>query len=303
MPEIAAPAARAHSLRGVGFLLAAFLMFALLDVSSKYLSRFYPIPGLVWARYSVHLLLMLILFGPRMRLDLVYSKRPRLQIVRGLLLLVTTSLFMTAIKYMPLAEASAIAFSSPLLLAILSGPLLGERTSRAVWIAVGLGLTGVFIILRPGGGLLTWAAVLPVAMAFTNSFYHILTRKLAAQENPATSLFYTALAGTVVMSAALPFAWVPPANLAHAAMIVGLGILGGGGHYLLFHALRRTQPSVLGPFSYVHLIWVGALGYLVFDEFPDRWALAGMGVIVASGIYVAFSEHARLRKRADHSSA
>jgi len=286
---------RRRTWQGIACIMAAFMLFALLDTCSKYLSRYYPVSGLMWARYVVHMVLMLLLFGPYMQLNLIYTARPGMQVLRGLLLTVTTFLFMSAIKYLPLAEASAIGFTSPLLLAALSGPLLKEPASRANWIAVCAGFCGVLIILRPGGGLLTPAVLLPLGMAVTNSLYHIVTRKLAARENPVTSLFYTALVGSVAMSVVAPFAWVTPSGTAHLALLLALGVFGGAGHYLVFQAFRRAPPAVLGPFTYVHLIWACALGYLVFDEFPDGWTLGGMGVIMASGLYIAFAERARLR--------
>jgi drug/metabolite transporter (DMT)-like permease len=284
-----------HPLRGILMIMTAVAMFAVLDSIAKYLSRFYPVPGIVWARYAFHLLFVVLLLGPRLRGRLVRTQRLRLQVLRGLLLAASSLFFFSALKYMPLAEASSITFLSPILVTISAAIVLKEKIELPRWIAVCAGFIGVLIIIRPGGGVFSAVALLPFATAACFASYAILTRKLSGLENPYTTLFYSGLVGTVVMAIVLPFAWVAPATPAHAALLVLMGLIGGGSHLVLIKAYEHAPASRLAPFSYTQLVWVIVLGYVVFGDFPDRWSLIGIAVIAASAIYIA--THQRLAER------
>jgi drug/metabolite transporter (DMT)-like permease len=286
------PAAHA-GLRGIVLLMTAVLTFSLMDAIAKYLGRAYPVPILVWARYSVHLLIMLVAFAPRRGTRLAHTQRLGLQVLRALLLVACTLLFFTALRYMPLAEATAIGFISPLLVTAFSGPLLGERVTSRQWVAVTAGFLGVLIIIRPGGGLLTPAALLPMGTAACYSLYQILTRKLSSSENPLVTLFYTALVGTIVSSAALPFYWIAP-TWEHLVLMLLLGTGGGISHYVLIKAFERTAASVLAPFGYTQIVWVVLLGFFVFGDFPDAMGLVGIAVIIGCGLYCAYAARSRM---------
>ena len=285
------------SLTGIFLMLSAVLIFASMDTMAKYLARYYPVPNLVWARYTVHLLFMLVFLAPRLRLRLLRTSHLGLQILRALLLLGSTFFFFNALRFLPLAEASAIGFVTPLLVTAFSVPLLGEKVGLRRWSAVLVGFCGVLIVLHPGSGLLTWAAALPLASSVCFSLYQIITRKLSATENPFATLFYAAAVGALAMTAVLPFEWVTPTSIWHGALIVVLGLLGGIGHFILIKAFERASASVLAPFGYTQLLYTTLLGYLVFNALPDRWSILGMLVIAASGLYVAYRE-AVLRRRA-----
>jgi drug/metabolite transporter (DMT)-like permease len=290
----------AHHLRGIICIMIAVSFFALLDATAKYLAKFYPVAGIVWARYFFQALAMLVVLGPRLGLGLVRTKRPGLQIARGTVLVGASLTFFTALALMPLAEGSAISFTAPLLLMAMSVPLLRERVDGPAWIAVWLGFSGVLLIIRPGTGVFTWVALLPLVTAFCNAFYQILTRKLSGTDNTLTTLFYGGLVGAVIMSTLLPFYWTTPQSLFHAFLYVMLGVLAGIGHYLLIKAFEYAPASTLAPFIYVQVVAVLVLGYLVFDSFPDGWSLAGMAIIVASGAFVATRQARRmLSARAD----
>jgi drug/metabolite transporter (DMT)-like permease len=293
----AAPIFEASRLRGIALVLVTVAIFSCLDTMSKYLSQIYPVPGLVWFRYLVHMLLMLAILGPRLRWRLIRSARPGLQIVRSLLLLLATYFFFNALRVMPLAEAAAISFVSPLLVTLLSVPLLGETIGPRRVAAVSVGFLGMLIILRPGGHLLSSAALLPLGNAFAYSLYQIITRKLSATEDPYATLFYTALVGTAATTLVLPFGFAMPHGI-HILMLLAMGSFGGFGHFLLIRAFRDAPASVLAPFSYSQLVYSTCLGYLVFGDFPDIWTLVGMAVIVASGIYVGYRESLLARRRA-----
>lgn len=284
--------------RKVGFavllMLGATLCFAALDATSKHLSRTYPIPMMVWGRYSFHCLMMLIFLAPSMRLQLIATTRPVAQIIRAMLLVGTTGFSMVGFSLMPLAESTAFLFITPLLVVLLSHWLLKESITRAHWIAVFAGFLGALLIARPGGALnmhgLFWLSLAAACYAF----YQIQTRQLSPTENTVTMLFYTALVGTVSMTLAAPLYWGGPMpDWIDAALIASLGVYGGTGHLLLTRAFRYAAASFLSPFLYAQLIWAMLLGGVFYDHLPDLLSVAGMAVIAASSLSIALSEKLR----------
>lgn len=285
----------AHPLRGIALMLAALALFALLDATAKHLSQTFAVPLLVWARYTVHCLLMVVFLVPAMRGRLLRTRRAGSQILRALMLLATTSLGIAALRLMPLAETTALGFLSPLIVVLLAGPWLGERIGAVRWVAVLAGFVGVLLIARPGGALAGAGVAFALGAAICYGIYQILTRQLSASESPLTMLFYTALVGSVVMTAALPWFWGGPVPTPLQALaITTLGIYGGAGHFLLIHAFRHAPVSTLSPFLYVQLIWATLLGWLVFGHMPDLLALAGMAIIGGSGLSIALAERRRM---------
>lgn len=272
-----------HFVRGVAMMMVAVFMFSSMDTLAKLALRSYPLGPLIWARYFIHLLFMIVLLGPRMGIGLVRTRRPGLQLVRGVLLVGSTAFFYLSLKFLPLAEAAAISFVGPVLVTVLSGPMLGERVTRRQWVAVWLGFLGVLIIIRPGGGVFTAAAVFPLCTALCFSLYQIATRKLAGRENPFTTLFFTALVGTALTSAALPLSWQSPTP-GQAGLMVAIGTLGGLGHFLLIRAVEHVSPMALAPFVYTQLVWATLLAWIAFREFPDGVSLGGMAIIVCAGL-------------------
>ena len=270
-------------------------MFVVMDTTSKYLSRYYPVPAIVWARYFFHVLLVVVALGPRLGWGLVRTRRLGAQLLRGLLLAGSTLFFVFAIKTMPLAETSSITFVAPVLVTLMGAFFLKEKVETARWLAVAGGFAGVVIIVRPGGDVFTWTSVLPLCCAACFAGYQILTRKLANLESPYTSIFYSGLVGSVLMSLTLPYVWVRPQSLFHALLFIVVGIIGGLSHLILIKAYDYAPASSLAPFSYTQLIWVTVMGYLVFGQFPDFWSLIGIGVIMVSGIYIA--THQQLTER------
>jgi len=283
-----------HLLRGILLIMSSVFLFSSMDTLAKLVLKTYPLPPLIWARYSVHFVFMLVLFAPRMGLDLVRTKRPGLQTLRGLLLVTSTGFFYLSLRHLPLAEAAAITFVAPVLVSALSGPMLGERVTRRQWTAVLLGFSGVLVIIRPGGGLLTANAVFPLITASLFALYQIMTRKLAGRENPFTTLFFTALVGTVAATLVLPFTWQTP-TLMQAALMIAIGCLGGFGHFLLIRAVELASPTALAPFLYTQLVWSTLLAYIAFREFPDSVSLLGMLVIVLAGLLAVNWKRARRR--------
>jgi len=279
------PTALDHQLRrGITLIVAAVFMFSAMDTLAKYmLLSGYPIGALIWARYTVHLVVTAALLFPRMRGRLLRATRPGLQLLRGLLLVASTLCFYTALRYLPLAEAASISFLGPVLTTLLASWLLHERASARQWVAVLFGFAGVLVIIRPGGALFTPAVVFPLLTAILFSVYQIVTRKMSGHDHAYTTLFYTALIGGVVTSAMLPLTWQTP-TLWQALMMFGMGVLGGYGHYLLIRAVEYASPGALAPFTYIQLLWSTLLGYLAFRDFPDAGSFLGMAIVVIAGL-------------------
>ena len=274
------------ALRGTLLVVIAVGVFAVMDTIAKYLAGSYPVSGVVWARYAANLLVLLVFLSARGQLGLLRTARPGLQFMRGLLLAVASLLYFTSLTVLPLAEAAAIGFVMPLFLAILAVPMLGERMDGARLAAVLAGLAGALVIVRPGATVFTPYALLPIGMALCNALYQILTRKVAGVEHPLTSLVWGAIVGAVLLSFALPFAWVTPTDPAHWVLLGVIGVLASIGHFTLIRAYDYANATALAPFFYTQLVWVMLLGWVVFGDFPDGWSLMGTGIIVASGIYL-----------------
>jgi drug/metabolite transporter (DMT)-like permease len=275
------------ALRGILLMVAAVGLFVTMDTIAKYLSRWYPVPLIVWARYVSNLALLLAFLAASGQLRHLRTTRPGLQFARGLLLALATMLFFTSLSVLPLADANAIGFVLPLFVAALAVPMLGERLEMARLIAIFVGLAGALIIVRPGSDVFTPYALLPLGMAVCNALYQILTRKVAGLEHPLTSLAWGAIVGAVLLSLMAPFVWVTPQAASHGVLIVIIGVLASFGHFLLIRAYDYANATLLAPYTYTALIWAMLSGWLVFGDFPDGWSLVGMGIIVLSGLYLA----------------
>lgn len=288
-------------LRGIALTLCALLAFAAFDATAKYLSTRFPVPMLVWARYTLPCIVMAAWFLPREGRSFLTTRRLPLQLLRSLILLASTLFGMSALRTVPLAEASAIIFVAPLIVTLLAGPMLGERVPRIGWIAVCGGFCGVLLIARPGGsswlvqpgGAAALGSILLAALCY--ALYQVFTRQLAATERSLTTLFYTALGGAGAMTIATPLFWSGPApSPLHAVLIASLGAWGMLGHFLLIRAFNHAPASTLSPFLYVQLIWATLLGWAVFDHLPDAIASIGILLIAASGLLVVLAERQRM---------
>ena len=295
-----------RSLPGILLVLGAVLCFASLDATSKYMAQTFPVPMLVWARYSVHFLLMLILLGPSMRLKLVTTGKPWRHILRSLSLVATSCFGVAGFKHLPLAEATAFLFVAPLLVVILARWFLHERVSVGRWLAVCGGFAGALLIARPGGALFGssgYGLLFLAISACSYALYQIQTRQLSTTENTLTLLFYTALVGTVVMTLAAPFYWdgsLP--NAVQALELCAMGTLGAVGHWLFTRAFRYAPASTLSPFTYAQLIWATLLSWLFYDHLPDGWSVVGIAIIVASSLSIVFAERFKRNRAANSDS-
>ncbi len=221
-----------------------------------------------------------------------------------MLLLVSTTMFVTAIGRIPLATASAIGFASPFIVTALSVPVLGERVGIRRWSAVLVGFVGVLVIIRPGAGFANWATLLVLGSASAYAIYQVVTRLIASYDRPETGIVYAALVGSVATSLVAPATalvgaldWRVPDSALHVLLFCCLGFFGGFGHYFVIKALRLGPAAVIAPFTYAELMGTTLLGYLVFDNFPDGWTWVGAAIIVACGAYIAYREGVRRREK------
>lgn len=273
-------------LLGVLLILVSCLVLASHDGLSKHLTLIYPVFLVIWARYMAQTVLMAALFAPRMGRRVFHTLRPGLQLCRGLSLVSVSMLFISGLSFIPLAEATAVIFLTPLLVTVASA-LLGEHVSRSQWLAVGCGLIGVMIIVRPGGALFTPAILLPFGAAVSFTLYQLVTRRLSATDHPVTSNFLTSVVGSLVMSVLVIFNWQTP-TLHDALLMAALGAMAMSGHLLLTNAFRFASAATLAPFTYAQIIFAGVVGFFAFGHVPDLGAILGMAIIIASGLCMAW---------------
>lgn len=279
--------------RALPLLLLAGVFFATLDATAKYLVRDHSLFLVVWARYAGQMLVTTPIAWQRGGHGFWRTKHLLIQLLRSLCLVVATACFFGGLRFLPLAEASAITFLAPMFAIVLSMPVLKERPTRAHWFAAIAGFVGILFLVRPGSAVFHPATGLLVLAAISNALYQLLTRRLP-NDAPYTTLFYTALVGTVLLSLGLPFADLPSAVTLHDAFfLVLLGFLAGLGHWMLITAFLLARASLLAPFTYLHMIWATVYGYLIFDQLPDGLSALGMAVIVASGVALIVHERQR----------
>jgi drug/metabolite transporter (DMT)-like permease len=287
------PGGMSDVLRGILLMCAGVSAFPFMNAAVKLLSAHYPSAQITWARFTGHLIVMLIVFMPRYRWKLLWPRRKVVQVVRSLLMLVSNLVYVMAIGKLPLATASAIGFTSPLIVTALSVPLLHESVGWRRWSAVIVGFGGALLVIRPGTGLHDTAVLLLLLSALAYALYQIATRWVGHYDNAATGIVFAALLGSLVMSLAMPFVFVPLRSWFDGALFCSLGLLGGIGHYLVIRAFQLGAAAVIATLGYVELIGTTILGYLIFSNFPDGWTWVGAGIIIASGIYIAMRERVR----------
>lgn len=290
----AAPSASPASIRrGILWIVLASILFAIMNAAAKFLYTTYPIGEVLWARYFFHSVLLVVLLRHRL-FATMKTVNPGVQIARSFLLFLTSAGFFAGLYFIPLAEASAIMFTAPILVTVLSIPLLGEHVGPRRWAGVAVGFAGALIITRPGFGALHVAAFLPICGSFCYAAYQILTRSISTSDGPMTAFAYAGLVGIVATSAALPFFWVTPDATGWFLMAV-VGLLGGTGHFLVIKGLAAAPASIASPFGYAILIWVTLYGYFIFDQLPDPWTVLGALLIVGAGLYI-FHREQRIRR-------
>ncbi len=285
-PPASASAPASRPLLGILFMCLAGSFLPAMNGVAKLMSQGYTSEQVVWARTTGHLVFVLALFVPRHGWGIVRTRRPGVQFVRSCLLITSSFLFFSAVKYVPIAQAASISFTSPLIVAILAGPMLGERITPVRVIGLAVGFAGTLVVIRPGTEMFHWASLLILANAASYALYQVLTRRLAGIDSAETSVVYSALVGTLLMSAIVPFTWRTPTTWTDAGLLASLGVLGGMGHYCLARALTCAPANFVSPFQYWQMVGSVIVGYLMFAEVPDAFVWTGASMIIGAGPFV-----------------
>jgi drug/metabolite transporter (DMT)-like permease len=277
-----------RALVGVVLVVAATFLFGLADTVGKYLAMLYAVPLVLAVRYVVNLALLMAVMGPRHGAALWRSERLGLMVLRGLCLAAASLSMVFALRLMPVGETVAIIYIAPFLVMLAAGRILGEEVPLIGWIAAGVSFVGVLMIVRPGSGLDPVGVVLCLFNAVCATAYHLLTRVLTRTETTMAMLFHTALVGAVAFVALLPWSLggaMP--GVWDAGLMLALGVLATLAHLMFTAAYRHAPASLLAPVNYLHIVFAAILGAVVFAHVPDAVALAGMALIVMSGMAVA----------------
>jgi drug/metabolite transporter (DMT)-like permease len=271
----------------------AVACFSVLDGIIKTLAVRHPVPLLVWARWGFQVLAMLIWLAPSMGKRMLHTRQLRMQLLRGCLLVGSSLFFMTALAHLPLADATALNYTTPTIVIVLAIVFLNERLTVSRMAFVLAGLTGMLMIVQPGAELFKGTSLFALGSAACYAVYQITTRMLAG-EDPRVSLFYPALVGTLLMTFVWPwFGSRIDVTWPDVALLATIGVLGTIGHFLFILAFQRAPASALTPFTYIQVVFATVIGWLVYDDFPDALTLAGMALIAGSGLLLTWHERRR----------
>ncbi|MEM8569702.1 MAG: DMT family transporter [Pseudomonadota bacterium] len=279
--------ARNDTRLGIMLMILTTLIFAIQDGISRYLAGHYNILTIVTIRYWFFAAFAMSITAHRaggLR-KAAQTKRPWLQICRGVLLVTQICLAVLSFVLLGLIETQAIFMVYPLLIAALAGPVLGEYVGWRRTLAILIGLAGVLIILRPGMRAFSAEAILPLITALIFAVYGLLTRIVGRDDSAATSFFYTGVAGAVAITLIGPFFWTPISGVKDWAWMCTLCCTGVAGHFLLIKVYEVAEAGSVQPFAYFQLLFVTIIGVSVFDERPDIWTILGGAMILSAGVY------------------
>lgn len=291
LPQSRAP----DNARGLLLMLAGFSVFAAVDTLAKFLTaELHPLQ-VVWSRQLGLLAIALVLLARGGR-RVFASRHPGLQVVRGLLAASSATLFIFGVARVPLADAVAVSFVAPFVVTVLGALVLREPVGLHRWSAVVVGFLATLIVIRPGFGAFHPAMLLVVLAATLFAARQVLSRFISADDGTATTVVYTALVGSALLTLAQPFVWTTPGSLRTLALLVAIAALAGLGEYLVVRALEVGQAVVVAPTQYTLILWSTMYGYLVFGQFPDGWTWLGTAIIIATGLYTMRRERRRRRR-------
>ena len=282
---------------GIVLMSLAFLMFTLSDSSAKWLAGVgIAVVQVVFLRYFTHLVMSLVVFIPRYGLKVFKSNAPKIQVLRALFLFGSTVFNFLALKYLPITVTVAIFFAMPIVVCLLSIPMLGERIGIRRFLAIVVGFVGVLVILQPWDAQFEWALLASLAALFCASLYMVLTRMIAGvDDNPTGQLYTSGVATLLIVGFAIPV-WTWPATILDTVIACLIGVFAGIGHSMVTVAHRYAEASTLAPIVYVQMLYVTVISWLVFSEPPDLWTLIGASIIIGSGLYIWLRER-QLRKQ------
>ena len=276
-------------MKAITFNLLAWVMLPIMDGFAKYLSSDLPVLQITWARYFFTVAFTFPIMFFFYRNQLKWSDKPKLQIVRGLILLIANICFFYSISVISLAKALTLAFVAPLIVTAFSPMFLGEKVGFRRWSAVVIGFVGSLVVIRPGFVEINLASLAALGTGVMYGFYLIITRKLSTSDNPLLTLLLTGIVGAVIITCVMPFVWVTP-SLNQWSMMAAIGVFACIGHLFLILSLKYADASKLAPFSYFEIITNIIIGYYFFNDFPDNWTFLGLLIIVLSGIYISRRE-------------
>lgn len=282
---ISTPPRPAATAAAVSLVIAGVCLFAVMDAMGKYLSANLPVVQVIWARYVFAIPVIMLIAPPRTWPSLLQCERPVVQAVRGLMPLIAGMTIVTGLAFMPLADATAITFAAPLLVVALSVPMLGERVSVHGWAGVALGFAGVLLIVRPGMGAFTWAALLPLGTALSFALFQVMTRMVSRGDRPAVTLTWTVLIGLLLTTPFLPFVW-QSASGGTWLLLIASGLIFGIAQYVLIRAFALAPATFLTPFTYVQIIAAILIGMAIFGDTPDLLTGVGTAIVILAGVYV-----------------
>lgn len=276
---------------GIFLMIATTLVFAVQDGISRHLVADYPVLMVVMIRYWFFGLFVIVLAGRKAGgvMNAARTEQPLVQIFRGVLLAAEICVMVTAFDLLGLVESHAVFVCYPLLVAALSGPILGEKVGWRRWAAIGVGFLGVVIVLQPGFGVFAIEALVPLAAALMFALYGLLTRYVARRDTSATSFFWTGVSGAVVMTGVGIWTWVPMASDAWIWMGT-LCLTGALGHYLLIRAYEVAEASAVQPFAYFQLVFAAVIGLVAFGEVIRLNVAIGAVIVIAAGLFTLWRE-------------
>ena len=269
---------------------SAWMIVPVMDAFAKYLSSSMDVLQITWARYFFTVVFTLSLMLIFYRQSLVWTKKPALQLIRGLIFVFSTYLFFYAISEISLPKALTLAFVAPICVTALSPFFLNEKVGVKRWTAVSLGFIGTLIVIRPGFIELNLATMAALGNGICYGFYLIITRKLSTSDNPLLTLLMTGMVGAILVSVIIPFYWVKP-SLNQWSLMAGIGIFACIGHLFLILSLKYADASKLAPLGYTEIIPNVLIGYYFFSELPDNWTYLGLFIIILSGLYISRREY------------
>ena len=270
-------------LAGIGLVILAVACFATLDTATKVSTATVPILMGLWFRYAFQAVATTVVLLPRYGVEVLRTAHPKFQLLRGALLLVSSTLAFLSLRSMPLAEFTSIVLIAPLVVTLLAAVSLKEEVSPLRWVLVAGGFFGTLVILRPGGTVFSWVILLPLGLVVSNAWFQVLTSRLARTEKPLTMHFYTGWVGTVIATIPLPFVWVSLPSWHSWALLCLMGFMGTVGHFFLILAYQRAPASTLTPYLYAQIGFAMLAGWLVYSRLPDAVSLAGMALIAVCG--------------------
>ena len=256
-----------------------------MDGFAKHLSSTLPVLQITWSRYFFTVLIVLPIMYIFFRKNFIWTEKPKLQLIRGLLLFCANILFFYSISIISLAKALTLAFIAPLIVTSLSPILLGEKVGFRRWTAVITGFIWSLIVIRPGFVEINLASIAALGTGVLYGFYLIVTRKLHNSDSPLLTLLLTGVVGVIIGSMIMPTVWVQP-TITEWYMMFAIGFFASIGHLFLILSLKYADASKLAPFGYFEIVTNIIIGYYFFSHFPDNWTFLGLFIIITSGIYV-----------------